>query len=259
MVDQLNEDEVHLWYCRCDDPAVVARRQVYKTLLTADEVARHERFAFEADRQRFLVARALLRTTLSHYVPSRPPGAWRFEQAVAGKPFVRPESGMPPLEFNVSHSQQLVVCAVTLGRRVGVDVESTTRSTSQKIVKYVLSDQELSRFWQEDPEVRHELFYRYWTLKEAYAKALGVGLSLRFNEFSFDLDDHAAPRMTVVPPDSTAQWHFHQQKLASHYWLALAVESRGGSRPVIQVYQGSPADNAPAASPSGNSSSRDEG
>lgn len=208
-------------------------------LLAAEEVARYERFAFEQDRRRFLVARGLLRTTLCRYVPVDP-AAWRFEQAGAGKPFLAVDSGVPPLQFNISHSQQLAACAVTLNRRVGVDVESVTRRTSQRIVKYVLSTHELARYGNTAGEVQRELFYRYWTLKEAYAKGLGVGLSLRFNEFSFHLTEQGPPSLGVNPSGPSSDWAFHQQRVPPHYWLAVAVEDRSEDRPLFRVQGVSP-------------------
>ncbi|MGM0490831.1 MAG: 4'-phosphopantetheinyl transferase family protein, partial [Planctomycetota bacterium] len=232
MPNPLPENEVHVWYCFCDDPGVAVQEDRYRRLLAAEEVARYERFAFDQDRRRFLVARGLLRTTLSRYV-SVDPAAWRFERTGTGKPFLAMDAGVPPLQFNVSHSQQLAVCAVTLNRRVGVDVESTTRLASQRVVKYVLSEHELSHFSNTTGESRRQLFYRYWTLKEAYAKALGIGLSLRFNEFSFHLAEPDPPTIGRNPSAPASDWKFHQQKVAPHYWLAVAVECPSGNRPLF--------------------------
>ncbi|MFW6170726.1 MAG: hypothetical protein ACODAD_09570, partial [Planctomycetota bacterium] len=71
--------------------------------------------------------------------------------------------------------------------------------------------------------------------------------------------DDTAPALKANQPDSALHWHFHQQKLASHYWLALAVETRGGVPPAIRIYRGSPADNGPSACPNDNARSNDEG
>jgi len=228
MSDDLTENDVHVWYCHCDDPEVVSHRDDYLSLLSAEEVARYQRFAFDKDRSLFLIARALLRTTLSRYAETAP-GAWKFEQTAKGKLFLPGESAAPPLRFNISHSQQVAVCAVTRRRTVGVDVEWTRRQTDQKIVTYFLSEPELSHYHDAEGEARRELFFRYWTLKEAYAKAVGVGLALRFAEFSFHLEEHAPPAIVLASPAEASAWQFHQQPLPPDYWLAVAAECPSSS------------------------------
>jgi 4'-phosphopantetheinyl transferase len=232
----LTDHEVHVWYCTCDDPRVAAWQSQCLTLLTAEEVARHDRFAFEKDRCLFRVTRALLRTALSHYVP-QPATAWRFTQAPGGKPQLDVDRGLPPLRFNVSHSGQMAVCAVTLSREVGVDVESVGRRADRRIVRYFLSPDEIARFEQADEDTQRQLFFRYWTLKEAYAKALGSGLSMRFNQCPFELHDDAPPTLSCPSTEigQTPAWQFHQQLLPPDYWLAVAAASRDAQRPQFQV------------------------
>lgn len=232
MPGPLTQNDVHIWYCYCDDPRVVADQQRLRSLLSIDELARYERFAFEKDRNLFLLARCLLRTALSQYAAVAP-ADWTFEHTGKGKPFLAPQSGLPPLSFNVSHSKKLAVCALTLEHRIGIDVESTARRTNPKVADYFLSPREKSNYLQASETDRRELFYRYWTLKEAYAKALGMGLSLRFTNFSFQLDESSPPALVEKPEASDAVWQFHQQQLSPDYWLALAVEGSTPERPVI--------------------------
>lgn len=236
MAGKLTENDVHVWYCHCDDPLVVARQDQYMALLANDEIARYERFAFEKDRRLFLVARTLLRTTLSRYATVAP-DAWQFEQTDKGKPFLPTNPDLPPLQFNVSHSLQMAVCAVTLRYSVGVDIESTTRRADPKVAGHFLAPNELSLFLEAEDERRRELFYRYWTLKESYAKALGIGLTLRFTEFSFTLHEEAPPTIVLDPPahDPTCHWQFHQQMLAPDYCLAVAVQRSTTPRPTFTV------------------------
>ncbi len=224
MTAHLSADEVHVWHCRCDDPAVTARQNDYLVLMTAEELARYRRFAFEKDRQLFLVARTLLRTVLSQYAAVAP-AAWEFQQTDKGKPFLAAHAAVPPLQFNVSHSDTVAVCAVTLGHEVGVDVESANRPADPRVARRVLSPAELEQFLAGTEEQQRALFFRYWTLKESYAKAIGMGLSLRLSEFSFTLPDHAAPLIEFSPSstDSPDSWQFHQQRIAPHHFLAVAV------------------------------------
>ena len=224
MTAPLSENEVHVWHCHCDDPTIAARRDNFLALLTAEETARYRRFAFEKDRQLFLVAHALLRTVLSRYAAVAP-DAWKFQLTAHGKPFLPADAAAPPLQFNISPSDQVAVCAVTLTHAVGVDVESAGRQADPRVAQRVLSPPELERFLAAHDSQQRELFFRYWTLKEAYAKAIGLGLSLRLSEISFTLDEPTAPHIRFAPSsrESADSWQFHQQFLDPHHYLAVAV------------------------------------
>ncbi len=241
MTGTLAKNDVHVWYCFCDDPVVVERQSQYRALLTDDEVARRERFAFAKDRQLFLVARTLLRTTLSRYAAVEP-AAWRFAWTAQGKPFLPPDGNTPPLHFNVSHSGKIAACAVTLGHEVGVDVESMTGRADLRVAAHFLSPGELARLDNAEAGARRTLFYRYWTLKESYAKALGKGLSMRFTEFSFLLDEQSQPVLVEDESErqgtdfkSATSWYFHQQMVAPHYCLAVAAQRPSTSAPVFTI------------------------
>jgi 4'-phosphopantetheinyl transferase len=236
MDSTLTENSVHVWYCHCDDPLVSAKQQQYMTLLASDEIARYTQFAFEKDRRLFLVARALLRTTLSRYAEVAP-DAWRFETTAKGKPFLTDDLGAPPLDFNVSHSDRLAACVVTQFRRVGIDVESTNRRVDPDVTRYFLSPSEMALFLKTEGQARQELFYRYWTLKESFAKALGLGLSMRLTEFSFVLNDQTCPTILfdAAADGPEANWHFLQQMIAPHYCLAVAAEAPRDKRPEFVI------------------------
>lgn len=236
MILPLTDHDIHVWYCLCDDPALAERQRECLALLSVEEVSRHDRFAFDKDRCLFRVTRALLRTALSQYLPL-PATAWQFTQAPGGKPRLDMDNGPPPLQFNVSHSGQMAVCAVTRSQEVGVDVESTVRRADQRIVHYFLAPEEMAQFEQADEATQRQLFFRYWTLKEAYAKALGGGLALRFTQFPFQLRDNAPPTLLRPPPENAHEpaWHFHQQQLPPDYWLAVAVACGHATQPQFKV------------------------
>jgi 4'-phosphopantetheinyl transferase len=242
MAYALGENEVHIWYSHCDDPDVIAREAEHLDLLSNDEIARFERFKFEKDRRLFLTARALLRISLSRYADIKP-SEWKFQQTVKGKPYLNDSTEIPAFSFNVSHSGHLAVCAITLRHQIGVDIESTTRQADPRVTKYFMSPLEMSQYEKARPDKKQELFYRYWTLKEAYAKALGMGLSLQFTDFRF-VWDHEVPRAALAPeieptPPSDEEprwWYFHQSELASHYILSVAVKTHFPTRPRFVTY-----------------------
>jgi 4'-phosphopantetheinyl transferase len=228
----LRRDEVHVVYCWCERPVVARLRQEYLTLLSPDEHQRYERFYFDKDRRQFLVARTLLRTVLSHYAPIAP-AAWQFQQVPGGKPVLVPPRGVPPLRFNVSNTVQLVACAVTIEDEVGVDVEGGDRTINFKIAGHCFADSECSVLdHAPDDERKRELFLRFWTLKEAYIKARGLGLALPLTKFSFSLDAGSHPTISFHEDlgDDPHRWQFFQRPLGTHHYLAVAVQRRASPR-----------------------------
>jgi hypothetical protein len=122
---RLAEREAHLWYVSPEQISEPDLR-TYHELLAPEEAHRQQRFFFPRDRRQYLVARALVRTTLSRYAPVDP-RAWQFRTNCSGRPEIVGNAGVPPLRFNVSHAPGLVALGVTLERDIGVDVENTER------------------------------------------------------------------------------------------------------------------------------------
>jgi 4'-phosphopantetheinyl transferase len=178
--------EVHLWVAPVgdggDDPVVAAQG-----ILAADEIARLERIRPAAGRRLFLTARRFLRETLSRY-GDRAPAAWRFATNAHGKPRITPESGVPPLAFNLSHTAGIAVLALTRGAEVGVDVERAARRVqARQLSDRFFSPREAVALAELPPERLAERFFYHWTLKEACLKALGRGLTLPLHTIDFAL------------------------------------------------------------------------
>ncbi|HUU35388.1 MAG TPA: 4'-phosphopantetheinyl transferase superfamily protein, partial [Vicinamibacterales bacterium] len=194
--------------------------------LTEAERARCLRFVREADRRTFAITRALVRRTLSEYGPT-PPLAWRFVTNAHDCPFVAPEqAGMPPLHFNVSHTDGLVALAVTRGHRLGVDVERVTRVVTEGVAERHFAAAEI-RDLRAQPIARQPvLFFDYWTLKEAYIKARGMGLALPLDAFAFALRPPRPPTITFAPgfDDAPERWQFWQACPTPEHRLSLAIE-----------------------------------
>ena len=116
----------------------------YEALLSEDERERMARFVFDHDRHAFVITRAHVRTMLSRYAAVAP-ADWRFVENVHGRPelFDRPE-GTPDLRFNISHTDGLIACAVTIGREVGVDVEHIARHLTHDVAGRFFAPDEVS-------------------------------------------------------------------------------------------------------------------
>jgi len=222
--------QVELWFC---GPEVLtpARRTAYGALLSAAEQERHRRFAVEHARDAFLLGRALVRTCLSRYAEVAPQD-WVFAIGDHGRPFVGAPALSAPLHFNLSHTRGLVACAISAGTHIGVDVELMDRRLDPMALSaatFAAPEDGAVRSAPEDQ--RRETFFRIWTLKEAYIKALGVGLSLPLDSFWFDLGP--PPRLHSAEGRPAAGWQFFEQHPAPAHRLALAHGDDGG--PPLQV------------------------
>jgi 4'-phosphopantetheinyl transferase len=207
---------------RITDPETL---QAYESLLSPEEDARYRRFAFARNRQQFLVGRALVRTTLSRYA-GVPPAAWVFAASGHGKPEIAAPADFAGLRFNLSHTDGLVACAVTAGREVGVDVEDMSRrEVSASLARYCLSAAELAHWEGLSDGERREVFFDYWTLKEAYIKARGLGLSVPLHDFSFRFRVDGPPAISFASGfgDDPAGWHFSQFQRSGATGLTLVI------------------------------------
>src|SRR5581483_6909574 len=172
----------YCWTAACRDPALVAR---YRSLLSADELARMERFRFEERRHEHLVTRALCRLTLSRYAAVEP-AAWQFDANRHGRPEIAaPDPGIP-LRFNLSNTSSLVACAVTLGTDVGIDVEETDRrGETVAIAERYFSAKEAPALLAWPGDKQREGFSALGRLKKASFRTRGAGLAIPLPPFSF--------------------------------------------------------------------------
>jgi 4'-phosphopantetheinyl transferase len=222
-------DAVHVWIGSETAADETRLRQYRSSLLTAEECARADRFYRHADRARFLMARAMVRTMLSRYVPIDP-ADWRFRIAAHGRPEVAElPAGAPDLRFNLSHTAGLVGCAMTVGRDVGLDVECINRELTHDVAERFFSEQEVADLRAVPLDEQATVFFDYWTLKEAYIKARGLGLSLPLAQFSFTIEPEAV-RIAFDPrlEDDPASWQFMQQSPTRRHRLAAAVRRGPG-------------------------------
>jgi 4'-phosphopantetheinyl transferase len=178
-------------------------------LLSPDERARADRFSFAEDRREFVSARALLRRTLSRHRPLTP-DAWRFEPGEHGKPMLaRDCQTTSPLHFNVSHTRGLVACVVSVVGDVGIDVERTDRAADVDALAARFFDAtELARLRDLPASARPTRFFELWTLKEAYLKARGVGMTMPLRHPVFEFVDPDALRFSTGEQSPPAGWRF---------------------------------------------------
>lgn len=233
-MDRLPFDAVHIDLVHTADADALANLDAYRAFLSEDEHARMARFVFDRDRRAFLLTRALVRTMLSRYASIAPTG-WRFIANAHGRPEIldRP-AGVPDLRFNLSHTEGLIACAVTIGREVGVDVEHINRHLTHDVAGRHFAPREVSDLKRLPEDEQRRVFFDYWTLKEAYIKARGFGLALPLGDFAFTLNPPKPPRISFEPSldDDPETWQFLQGWPTPQHRLGLAVRRDGSDLPV---------------------------
>jgi 4'-phosphopantetheinyl transferase len=240
--------EVHVWTAVPDQVSEPAARARCEAMLSADERARMQRFHFERDRQIYLVAHALVRTALSRYATCAP-AAWAFTANEYGRPEIAPGTCARPLRFNLSHTRGLVAVAIALERDLGVDVEHLyPRSFDLDVAEHFFAPTEVAALAAQPADARRDRFFAYWTLKESYIKARGMGLALPLDQFAFGLDhglDHGDEITVTVDPrleDDGRGWWFHQRLVTPEHRLAVALRREPGEPVALQVAPLDPGD-----------------
>ena len=229
---------VDVWLTRLD--AVGERdRGRFASLLEPAERARFERFQVAGAREEYLVGRALVRSTLSRYAATAPKD-WRFVANAYGRPEIV-GGNRQGLVFNLSHTRGLVALAVSRDCDLGVDVESVERTSAcRDLAGRYFAPSEAGFVRAATGTELDERFFAFWTLKEAYIKARGMGLALPLDGFAFDLggsgrgaevgggpgvDLDPDPTIAFMPscPDDPGRWRFMRRSVSAEHRLALAV------------------------------------
>ena len=199
MNELLNFDMTHLQTHALRACEIVALRAI----LSPDEVAKADRYHRPQDQVLSIAARALLRQGLSRYFDVLPK-AWRFGTDGFGKPHLSPLQDDGSVWFSVSHTDGLVVCAISRHGPVGIDAEAIEGSLAMTPTdhKAVLA----------------------WTAQEAIAKALGRGLQLPFERIKrVAADDYRVDLRGLAGVDGQARWRVTHPALSPRHLVAVAV------------------------------------
>ncbi len=180
---KIDKNEVHIWSSSLIiSPSDLADAHA---LLSPDEAARAARFHFPLHRHRFIAAHSWLRRILSAYLDT-PPAAIAFAYSAHKKPYL-PSSGIFSVQFNLSHSGDMAVCAITSNHPVGIDIEEIKKTNYTDLAKRFFSADEYNMLIQSPEENQATIFYAIWVRKEAILKATGKGLSIPLNKFTVSI------------------------------------------------------------------------
>jgi len=219
---ELADGDVHVWRISLlkqpDDIATLKR------LLSPDEIARADRFYFERHHDAFVAARAGLRNTLSRYV-FLSPTALTFCYGDAGKPELPEQVSGGKVAFNLSHSGDWAMLAVARRGPLGVDIErSREMNDAAGLARRYFSAVEVAVWESLAPAEQTAAFFRCWTRKEAYLKALGDGLRAPLDQFIVTFAPGEAPRLVQASPhDTLADWTIEDLPIDDGYTAAVVI------------------------------------
>ena len=217
----LKVNEVHVWAADLGQP--LASVQAYESLLSLQELNRADRFHSERDRRRYVIAHGILRRVLASYRHADP-RALQFTVSENGKPALSDESGLTALRFNMAHTEDMALIAVTLGREIGVDVERVRPiSELDLIVESYFTSRERDTLRPMQSTAKREAFYRCWTRKESYAKAIGGDLSVALNGFDTVLSA-PANQPALGAARAAYGWNLYELLPADGYVGAVAID-----------------------------------
>lgn len=217
-------NEVHVWRISLNVTAPYKRR--LESILSVGEKYRAEKYRFLVDRNHFIVVRGVTRIILGCYLNMQP-SELRFSYGSYEKPILIDQRDGHVLHFNVSHSDELGLCAVTRDRELGVDLERIRPGfIHEEIPEHFFSSQEVTKLRALPISLQEKAFFRCWTRKEAYLKAKGGGLSAKLNQFevSFAPGEPAAILNTFDDPKEKIRWSLFDIDPGPSYAAAAVVE-----------------------------------
>jgi len=220
----LKPDEIHFFYTLVDEIKDTGLLDRYRSVISEKEKRKVNKYVFEKDKHNSLVTRALLRFVLSACT-GHDPERFEFIENKYGKPDLKPGIVTVPVKFNLSHSSGVTACALALNNEIGMDIEDYRRKIDLSLADRFFSRSE-SEYVKRCPEKdRQEVFFDFWTLKESYIKARGMGLSIGLDKFSFEIDQEMCIHFDESLNDFSDQWRFFRFSPVENYKAAISIQS----------------------------------
>ncbi len=223
---QLDDSQIHLWHVQQADFDAAELAAHCLDWLTPAELKRYHRYYFDRHRKQFLLGRMMMRSVLTQYAEVAPQ-QWRFVENPYGKPSIDPGQRSQPLFFNLSHSADRLVLAISRHEAIGVDIECSNKSRRVlQIADRYFSPTEVIDLEALPHASQLTRFYDLWTLKEAYIKACGLGLAIPLRQFSFGFvaDSRITISFARERDDAPEPWQFWQLQLNAPFAVSVAVK-----------------------------------
>lgn len=218
----LNKGTVDVWLEELSSSTL--KDKVQHVLLNHEETTAANNFYFEKDRENYKVSHQFLRFILSCYLKISP-NEINFTRMTHGKPIVFAQKPYQ-IEFNMAHTNNFLAVAIGKNHSVGVDIETMTdKNNVDALAKHCFSAEEFKQYSELSENLRPRAFFRGWSRKEAYLKALGTGLNKDLRSFSINIFDDKphAPIVHTQLAMGEKQWLIQPINLAESYNCAAAV------------------------------------
>jgi len=178
----LDTNDVHLWYITFNNKKLLNINKLFQ-ILNENEKIKSKSFIQHRDQRNYIISHAYLRLLLTKYQPNIKPESWIFSKNKYGKPFVSKEHDIN-IYFNISHTYSAVTFIFTKSNICGIDIEEDRNIVlDEHMINFVLSSEEKNLY--KISKNKKSLFYRFWTLKEAYLKACGIGISPNIKQTNY--------------------------------------------------------------------------
>ena len=218
---EAKRNEIHIWRLNANDPNVA----LLASNATEAEQSHAKRYRLPASRNEFIVARGFIRFVLGRYL-SIPPGSVRIRAGQHGKPELAGDFHRDRLTFNLAHSAGVILVAITVGHQIGIDIEFLDSKVQfSEIARTIFSQTEQSWLSQLPDDQRQLNYFRCWTRKEAFVKALGEGLSDRIRQVEIvPAAVGLLARVAGIPAGD--RWMIKDLDAGDRFAAALAVSNR---------------------------------
>lgn len=218
---QVTTGQVQVW--RAPLHLMLSQRDTFFSYLSQEERDQGNRFLKAEHRSHFIISHGILRQILSRYL-DQPAHDIQFKKGAHGKPYIEGHS----LQFNMTHSNDVALYAVTTDTEIGIDVEYTKRNPNMDdLVKRFFSKRECEEYQSFPTDKRRLAFFLGWTRKEAYLKATGFGLSYPLDHFDVSLAAEGTQCLLHVDdPDELAHnWTLFSFEAYSDYLASIAMKA----------------------------------
>lgn len=241
LLDKLQKEEAHIWFAipsKIKNSKVIAK---LLSLLSAEEINKHNRFLFSEDRHLYLVSHALVRNVLAKYLEKQPADLI-FHYTEHGKPEVWLSKNDPIIRFNLSHTAGLAACIVTMNDDCGIDAEAIVNKTASLDVAHLMfSDSEFEHLKSLTGRSYLEEFFTRWTLREAYVKALGRGVDYPTNKLLFNIKSDRDIEVSCQGKrgDTCQYWQFQIMRPTPNHIVTTAIKGKNKEQRRIIIKDGS--------------------
>lgn len=220
----LSEKEVHVWMI--DIEAHLSSFNSYVHILSAEETLRANDYIFLEHSTRFVIRRAILRIILSFYTSISPKNIIiRTDQN--GKPYLGCYESK--IFFSLSYSQNLVYYAISSKPCIGIDIEYISEKPPEEdLAKLVLHSEEYKLFEKLFSYQKRDLFYQYWSQKEALVKAIGIGLRFPLSDIHIEFSNHQVSRLISFATSPVDMWSLSSLEIPSNYVGYIALKGELG-------------------------------